>query len=48
MNNFISFVEVAGAMIGALGLALGLEWVALYGLTSLMPARRSSTRNTPS
>jgi hypothetical protein len=39
MENFIGFAEVAGAMIAALGLALGLEWVGLYGLTSMMPAR---------
>jgi hypothetical protein len=40
MDTFIGFAEVAGAIIGALGLALGLEWVGLYGLTSMMPARR--------
>jgi hypothetical protein len=41
MDSFIGFAEVAGAIIAALGLALGLEWVGLYGLTSLMPARRN-------
>ena len=45
MNNFIAFAEVAGAIIAALGLALGLEWVGLYGLTSLMPVRRDHTRD---
>lgn len=45
MNNFIGFAEVAGAVIAALGLALGLEWVGLYGLTSLMPVRRDHPRN---
>jgi hypothetical protein len=45
MNNFIGFAEVAGAIIAALGLALGLEWVGLYGLTSLMPARRDHPRD---
>jgi hypothetical protein len=45
MENFIGFVEVAVAMIAALGLALGLEWVGLYGLTSLMPARRTERRD---
>jgi hypothetical protein len=39
MENFIGFAEVAGTIIAALGLALGLEWVGLYGLTSMMPAR---------
>jgi hypothetical protein len=45
MENFIGFAEVAGAIIAALGLALGLEWVGLYGLTSLMPARRTERRD---
>jgi hypothetical protein len=40
MDAFIGFAEIAGAIIAALGLALGLEWVGLYGLTSRMPARR--------
>ncbi|MBZ5693734.1 MAG: hypothetical protein LAN36_00080 [Acidobacteriia bacterium] len=39
MSSFIEFAEIAGAIIAALGLALGLEWVGLYGLTSLMPVR---------
>lgn len=42
MDSFIGFAEVAGAIIAALGLALGLEWVGLYGLTSVMPARRDA------
>jgi hypothetical protein len=45
MDSFIGFAEVAGAIIAALGLALGLEWVGLYGLTSLMPVRRDHSRN---
>jgi len=45
MGSFIEFAETAGAMIGAIGLALALEWVALYGLTSLMPARRDVPRD---
>jgi len=45
MNNFIAFAEVAGAIIAALGLALGLEWVGLYGLTSLMPVRRDHSHD---
>jgi hypothetical protein len=47
MENFIGFAEVLGAIIAALGLALGLEWVGLYGLTSLMPARRTERRDGP-
>jgi len=45
MDSFIGFAEVAGAIIAALGLALGLEWVGLYGLTSLMPERRDHSRD---
>jgi len=45
MNGFIGFAEIAGAMIAAVGLALGLEWVGLYGLTSMMPGRREQPRN---
>jgi len=42
MDSFIGFAEIAGAIIAALGLALGLEWVGLYRLTSVMPARRDA------
>jgi len=45
MDGFIGFVEIAGAMIAAVGLVLGLEWVGLYGLTSMMPGRREQPRN---
>jgi len=45
MGNFIGFAEVAGAVIGAFGLALALEWVSLYGLTSLVPGRRNGPTN---
>lgn len=41
MSSFIEFAEVAGAIIAAFGLALGLEWVGLYGLTGMMPGRRN-------
>jgi len=41
MGNFIGFAEIAGAIIAAFGLALGLEWVGLYGLTSMVPGRRN-------
>ena len=45
MGNFIEFAELAGAVIAAFGLALGLEWVGLYGLTSMMPGRRNGASN---
>ncbi len=45
MDNFITFAEIAGAVIAALGLALGLEWVGLYGLTSVIAVRREPPRN---
>lgn len=45
MDGFIGFAEIAGSIIAALGLALGLEWVGLYGLTSIMPARRDHPKN---
>jgi hypothetical protein len=45
MENFIGFAEIAGTIIASLGLALGLEWVGLYGLTSLIPARRTEPRD---
>ncbi|MGC2333854.1 MAG: hypothetical protein WA581_20560 [Candidatus Acidiferrales bacterium] len=40
MDSFIGFAEVTGAILGALGLALGLEWATLNGLFRLMPGRR--------
>ncbi len=45
MDSFIGFAEIAGVIIAALGLALGLEWVGLYGLTSLMPVRRDDSHD---
>ena len=45
MDSFIGFAEITGIIIAALGLALGLEWVGLYGLTSLMPIRRNQHRD---
>jgi hypothetical protein len=45
MGSVIEFAEVAGAIIAAFGLALGLEWVGLYGLTSMVPGRRNDTNN---
>jgi len=43
MDSFIGFAEVTGAILGALGLALGLEWFSLNGLMRLMPARRDAS-----
>jgi hypothetical protein len=40
MDSFIGFAEVTGAILGALGLALGLEWATLNGLFRLMPAQQ--------
>ena len=37
MENTVAFAEIAGAIIGAIGLALGLEWLTLSGLIRLMP-----------
>jgi len=45
MNGFIGFAEVTGAILAALGLALGLEYAALNGLVRLMPARRDESRD---
>jgi hypothetical protein len=45
MANFIAFAEVTGAILAALGLALGLEWIGLYGLTRLMPAQETQRRD---
>jgi len=39
MGSLLGYAEVVGAMIAAFGLAVGLEWVGLYGLTSLMSHR---------
>jgi hypothetical protein len=37
MESTLGFAEVAGAIIGAVGLALGLEWITLNSLMRLMP-----------
>jgi hypothetical protein len=39
MDGFIGFAEVTGAILGALGLALGLEYATLNGLIRLIPAK---------
>lgn len=43
MVNFVGFAEIAGAIIAAFALALGLEWIGLYGLTSMVPGRRDQS-----
>jgi hypothetical protein len=45
MGDFIGFAEVTGAVIAAFGLALMLEWISLYGLTSIMPGPQDQARN---
>jgi hypothetical protein len=45
MDGFIGFAEVTGAILAALGLALGLEYATLNGLIRLMPARRDESRD---
>jgi hypothetical protein len=42
MDGFLGFAEVAGAIVAAMGLAMGLEWLTLSGLLRLMPMRRDS------
>jgi hypothetical protein len=44
MGSFIEFAEIAGVIIAAFGLALGLEWVGLYSLTRMVPVRRSEPK----
>lgn len=39
MSSFLGYLEVVGAIIAAFALAVGLQWIGLYGLTSLMPGR---------
>ncbi len=45
MDGFIAFAEVTGAILAALALALGLEWVGLYGLARLVATRRGDRQN---
>ena len=44
MSSFLGYAEVVGAVMAAFALAVGLEWVGLYGLTSLMPGRGNNSR----
>jgi hypothetical protein len=48
MEGFIRFAEVAGAIIAALGLAMGLEWLTLSGLIRLLPRRSNEPPKGPS
>jgi len=48
MDGFIGFAEVVGAVIAAMGLAMGLEWLTLSGLMHLMPARQQEARKSNS
>ena len=41
LKSFIDYAEVVSAAIAAMGLAMGLEWVALHSLLRLMPQRLS-------
>jgi len=45
MGNFTAFAEITGAILAALALALGFEWLGLHGLMRLMPARRTPPGN---
>ena len=45
MGSTIGFAEVAGAIIGAIGLALGLEWFTLNTLLKLMPVHHDHMHN---
>jgi len=45
MDSFIGFAEITGAILAALGLALGLQWIGLYGLTSMLPGRQNHPRD---
>ena len=45
MGNFTAFTEITGAILAALALALGFEWLGLHGLMRLMPARRTPPGN---
>lgn len=39
MNGFLEYAAFATAVIASIGLALGLEWLALNGMFRVMPAR---------
>lgn len=39
VDNFLTFAEIASAIIASIGLALCLEWLSLHWLMRLMPQR---------
>jgi hypothetical protein len=41
MGTVVGYAEVASAVIVAFALAVGLEWVGLYGLTRLLSDRQN-------
>ena len=42
MSDLIGFLEVIGAILASLGLAMSLEWLTLNGLLHLMPSRTNA------
>lgn len=38
MSDFIGFLEIIGAVLASLGLAMSLEWLTLNTLLRLMPS----------
>lgn len=47
MDSFLQLAAVAGAIVAAIGLALGLEWLGLNTLMHLMPAARRNSQPNP-
>lgn len=47
MDSFLQLATVAGAIVAAIGLALGLEWLGLNTLMHLMPAARRNSHANP-
>jgi hypothetical protein len=45
MNNLFGFVEVVAAILGAMVLAMCLEWLTLNGLTRVMPPPLAPRKN---
>ena len=44
LNSLLGFAEVVSAILGAMGLAMALEWLTLSGLLRLMPSRSARTQ----
>lgn len=42
MNGFVAFMEISGAIVASLGVALALEWCGLNGLIRLLPGRNAA------